>query len=178
MRRLFKLFLAVVAFVIAGVSLAKGQSVDMNRPICANSDPTKPRALVIVPIASLQVPLCLVIGPGLRINMNAPGGPALETTVIGTLLPVPVVETIQLDPVTVPLTQTRLTYRLSKLPALNSFLTIIFRSVSWPGDIVEVIPNPVRDLDIALPSWRSQSAGDKLELRYFMVPDLGTTISR
>lgn len=189
----------LLTFILSTTLKAQSGVVNINGTYCTGTDPTKPRALVVVPIAGIQVPLCLVVGAGLKVNMNALGGPALEAVVTAAVpgptgptgpqgpqgltgpagpqgltgpagsgaVVFPQMESFALDPATVPLTQARLSFTLAKTPAPNTFLVMIFRSSSWPGDSVQIVSNPQAQLDIGLPLMRSQAAGDMLYFRYY-----------
>lgn len=144
-------------------------SVLLNRLICPGSDATKARLLMYIPTGSISLPMCVVLGTGLALDLAAPGGPAIVVTITQPTVQVltPVVDTLALDPTAIPLATITTPYTLSKTPAPNSFLTAVFRSSVYPGDTVAVIPNPQQTLTITLPTLRSNLPGDSVTFSYF-----------
>lgn len=159
MKYLIALIFTVSAFGQSSVSLA--------RQLCSGSDGTKTRVLIVTPIASIPVPICAVLGSTLKLNMSAPGGPSIDVANPAATVLLPQVEAINLDPAVIPTSTTTLNYALAKAPAANTFLVVVFRSASYPGDTVEIVANPQQQLIISLPLLRSQGAGDTIQLRYF-----------
>jgi hypothetical protein len=109
--------------------------------------------------------VCLNVGAGLKINMDAAGGPALEIDQVASMPKRMVSEEIRLDPV--PLDQTTIEHTLTAMPAAGDLLFAFYRGSvfwMWKSDVIRPIG---KALTITLPLGRIAQIGDTIKLAYW-----------
>lgn len=155
--------------ILSAAFAAAQQQIDLSRKVCLGSDLTKSQVVIFIPLGTVSAPICATIGAGLRLNMTAIGGPAIEST---STAPTPTYaeETLALDPAKIPLTQGTVNYVLAQKPAAGTAVCLNFVSSIFPGGDTKCtaaasITN--NQLTITLPLSRSQVAGDIIVFRYF-----------
>ncbi len=144
--------------------LAAQPALDLSGKICPG---TQTRILAAIPAtvtggAQVLVPVCLALGSGLRLNMDAAGGPAIEAT--GQALR-EVAERIRMD--LIPLDQNTLTFSLVNTPAKDTLVKAYYRGGSWWTSQLDVVPAAGKMVSLALPAGRILNTGDVVVLTYW-----------
>ncbi len=164
--------------ILIALSLASyGQpTVDLSTTACPG-DPSKPRITAMLPATvagggQVLVPVCLQLGAGLKINMDATVGPAIEATVMASPPALRMIqERVPLE--TVPTSQETLPYTLASTPAPNTLVTAFYKGGAWWNNQFDVVaPVAGRALSIALPRWRAPQPGEVVVVVYWTTDPL------
>jgi hypothetical protein len=167
-----KTLLLILASVVAHAQ----PILDLTSKPCPG-DATKPKLAALLPAtvagsgAAVMVPVCLSLGTGLRINMDAAGGPALEIdqTAIPPQLPRMVTQHITADAFG---SQPQVAVQLANTPAPNTLVLAYYKGAGWWANQFDaIIPSTGKTIGVILPSGRLMQPGDYLILVYWTTED-------
>jgi hypothetical protein len=121
--------------------------------------------------ALISVPVCIVLGPGIRLN-TAVNPMQLDVAVAGVAaVPRMVAEPFALDPATAQATLTQ-TVTLANTPAPNTLILVWLKSSVLGSDALDAVPpgatNP-KTLIVTLPLYRPFTVADQIKVVYWTV---------
>jgi hypothetical protein len=145
------------------------QSANAKLGLCVG---TNPKVVVYVPTTIgtagtlVDIPVCVILGPGLKLDMAARGGPLLTTTA-ATPAPLMMLDTMAL-PVDTPPTTLSLPFTLTKAPAPATYVIAVFRSSEFGASTVSIVPAQPT-ITVTLPLYRPFTADDSVQFVYWTV---------
>jgi hypothetical protein len=147
--------------------------IDLTSKPCSG-DAGKPKLAALLPATvagspgtTVMVPVCLSIGAGLRINMDAPGGPTLETDQTAAPPQLPRMVTQHIDASTFG-DKTSVAVILANTPAPGTLVLAYYKGAGWWANQFDAIsPSAGKAIGVILPSGRTMSPGDYVMLVYW-----------
>lgn len=131
-------------------------------------DPAKPKLAALLPAtvsgsgAAVLVPVCLSLGAGLKINMDAAGGPAIEAE--------QATQRMVMEKIPAPTfgEQTTVAIPLSNTPAPGTLVLAYYRGGGWWSNQFDAIaPTAGKTVGIVLPGGRLMQPGEYVMLVYW-----------
>lgn len=171
--------LRVLAFLAVAIGPVIAQPVTSLRSTgCRSTSAVQIVATVPVSVSAtnVPVPICLDLGPGLKLNMDAtPPRIELDTAVLPppaqTVVPRMVLKRVVLSAVVPDLPGiTQMSIPLDFTPAPNTLIVAVLRSSRLGGDVVEIATpgtTQPKQVQVTLPAYRPFTTDDVLTLLYW-----------
>ena len=162
--------LRTLLFIVAAVASYSQPVADLTSKLCPG-DATKPMLAAMLPAsftstgASVLVPVCLSLGVGLKINMDAVFGPAIEATQVTQSTQRMVMERISDSTFG---DQTSVAITLKNSPAPETLVLCFYKGTGWWSNQFDALtPTAGKTVGVVLPAGRLIRTGEYIMLVYW-----------